>query len=106
MDGKELQQNKNHAITKEIIWNVSVIILGIINVLVLCLLLTGILDNQYFPVMIVLFILLCIRLGISILEKQEDGFSQIKRASEYDYVKQLYTSEINLGDLWYSDYFG
>lgn len=72
MDGKELQQNKNHAITKEIIWNVSVIILGIINVLVLCLLLTGILDNQYFPVMIVLFILLCIRLGISILEKQED----------------------------------
>ena len=41
-----------------------------------------------------------------VLEKQEDGFSQIKRASEYDYVKQLYTSEINLGDLWYSDYFG
>ena len=41
-----------------------------------------------------------------VLEKQEDGFSKIKRASEYDYVKQLYTSEINLGDLWYSDYFG
>ena len=41
-----------------------------------------------------------------VLEKQQDGFSKIKRASEYDYVKQLCESEVNLGDLWYSDYFG
>ena len=41
-----------------------------------------------------------------VLEKKEDGFSIITRASEYQHVKQLYDSEIELGDLWYSDYFG
>lgn len=41
-----------------------------------------------------------------VLEKQRDGFSTIKRASEYDYVKQLCESEVELGDLWYSNYFG
>lgn len=41
-----------------------------------------------------------------VLEKQQDGFSTIKRASEYEYVKQLCDSDIELGDLWYSDYFG
>lgn len=41
-----------------------------------------------------------------VLEKQEDGFSTIKRASDYEYVKQLCESEVGLGDLWYSDYFG
>ena len=41
-----------------------------------------------------------------VLEKQEDGFSTITRASEIDYVKNLYESEIELGDLWYSNYFG
>ena len=41
-----------------------------------------------------------------VLEKQEDGFSTITRASEYEYVKQLCDSDIELGDLWYSDYFG
>ena len=39
-------------------------------------------------------------------KKQEDGFSTITRASEYDYVNQLCDSEIELGDLWYSNYFG
>ncbi len=41
-----------------------------------------------------------------VLEKQEDGFSTITRASEYEHVKQLCESDIELGDLWYSDYFG
>ena len=41
-----------------------------------------------------------------VLEKQNDGFSTITRASEYQYVKQLCQSEVELGDLWYSDYFG
>ena len=40
-----------------------------------------------------------------VLEKQDDGFSTIKRASEYPYVKNLYEEEVELGDLWYSDYF-
>ncbi len=41
-----------------------------------------------------------------VLEKQEDGFSTVTRASEYEHVKQLCDSDIELGDLWYSDYFG
>lgn len=41
-----------------------------------------------------------------VLQKQEDGFSTIKRASDYDFVKELCESEIELGDLWYSNYFG
>ena len=41
-----------------------------------------------------------------VLEKQRDGFSTIRRASEYEHVKQLCDSDIELGDLWYSDYFG
>lgn len=41
-----------------------------------------------------------------VLEKQGDGFSTITRASDFPLVKQLYEEEIELGDLWYSDYFG
>lgn len=41
-----------------------------------------------------------------ILEKQVDGFSIIKQASEYDYVTKLHKEEILLGDLWQSNYFG
>lgn len=41
-----------------------------------------------------------------VLEKKEDGFSTITRASEFEYVKQLCDSDIELGDLWYSNYFG
>ena len=41
-----------------------------------------------------------------VLEKQKDGFSTIKRASEYEHVKSLCESEVPLGDLWYSSYFG
>lgn len=41
-----------------------------------------------------------------VLEKQEDGFSTITRASDFDHVKQLCESEVELGSLWYSDYFG
>lgn len=41
-----------------------------------------------------------------VLEKQPDGFSIIKRASDYEHVSALNKEEISLGDLWYSDYFG
>lgn len=41
-----------------------------------------------------------------VLKKQEHGFSTITRASEYEYVKHLCDSDVELGDLWYSDYFG
>ena len=39
-----------------------------------------------------------------ILEKQEDGFSKIRRASEDLIVKSLVEEGIHLGSLWYSDY--
>lgn len=39
-----------------------------------------------------------------VLEKRENGFSSVKRASEYDHVKALTESGVELGDLWYSDY--
>lgn len=41
-----------------------------------------------------------------VLQKQGDGFSTIKRASEYEHVKALNEEGIVLGDLWYSNYFG
>jgi len=40
-----------------------------------------------------------------VLEKQDDGFSTISRASDNPLVKSLYDSGIELGSLWYSDYF-
>lgn len=41
-----------------------------------------------------------------VLEKGEDGFSRIKRASEYKFVKDLVDEGVKMGDLWYSEYFG
>jgi predicted ATPase len=41
-----------------------------------------------------------------VLEKGDDGFSKVKRASEYEFVKEMIAEEIPLGDLWYSRYFG
>lgn len=40
-----------------------------------------------------------------ILEKGEDGFSRIKRASENSLIKNLVEEGLPLGGLWYSDYF-
>ncbi len=40
-----------------------------------------------------------------VLEKGQDGFSTIKRASEDDIVKNLVAEGLPLGGLWYSDYF-
>ena len=40
-----------------------------------------------------------------ILEKGEDGFSNISRASNNEIVKNLVAEGIQLGGLWYSDYF-
>lgn len=39
-----------------------------------------------------------------ILEKGEDGFSHIKRASDIDIVKNMVHEGLPLGGLWYSDY--
>jgi predicted ATPase len=39
-----------------------------------------------------------------ILEKGDDGFSKIRRASEYLVVKGLVEEGLPLGSLWYSDY--
>ncbi len=39
-----------------------------------------------------------------ILEKGEDGFSNIKRVSEIDIVRNMVNEGLPLGGLWYSDY--
>ena len=39
-----------------------------------------------------------------ILEKGEDGFSVIRRASDDKVVKAMFEEELPLGSLWYSDY--
>jgi len=39
-----------------------------------------------------------------ILEKQQDGFSTIERASDNELVKNMVEEGIPLGSLWYSDY--
>ena len=40
-----------------------------------------------------------------VLEKGDDGFSKIYRASDNDIVKKLVAEGIPLGGLWFSDYF-
>ena len=39
-----------------------------------------------------------------VMEKGDDGFSQIRRASDNELVKNLVDEELPLGGLWYSDY--
>lgn len=41
-----------------------------------------------------------------VLEKDGNGFSTAKRASAYDFVKDLVEEGATMGDLWYSKYFG
>lgn len=40
-----------------------------------------------------------------VLEKDESGYSTIKRASEYKFVEELVEEGAPMGDLWYSNYF-
>lgn len=40
-----------------------------------------------------------------ILTKESDGYSVIKRASEYAFVKELAEEGVPVGDMWYSKYF-
>jgi predicted ATPase len=40
-----------------------------------------------------------------ILEKEDDGFSKIRRASDDPVIRELVNEEIPLGGLWYSGYF-
>ena len=44
--------------------------------------------------------------NVWVLTKEEGGFSSIKKASEYPFVRDLYDEEVPLGDMWYSKYFG
>ena len=39
-----------------------------------------------------------------VMEKGSDGFSQIRRASDVELVRNLVAEELPLGSLWYSDY--
>jgi len=41
-----------------------------------------------------------------VLEKDEDGFSTAKLASNYDFVQDLIDEGASMGDLWYGKYFG
>ena len=41
-----------------------------------------------------------------VLSKEEDGFSTMKKASDYQFVKDLVSEGVTVGDLWYSAYFG
>ena len=41
-----------------------------------------------------------------VLEKDANGFSAVKRASEYAFVKPLIDEGATMGDLWYDQYFG
>ena len=41
-----------------------------------------------------------------VLTRSEDGFSALKRASEYEFVQELSDEGVPLGDMWYSKYFG
>lgn len=41
-----------------------------------------------------------------VLEKGDDGFSNVRRASDYQFVKEMSNENVLLGDLWYSKYFG
>lgn len=41
-----------------------------------------------------------------VLEKGENGFSVIRQASDYKFVKDLVNEGASMGDLWYSQYFG
>ena len=41
-----------------------------------------------------------------VLEKGKDGFSTVKQASSYEFVKDLVDEGASMGDLWYSQYFG
>ena len=41
-----------------------------------------------------------------VLKKEEDGFSNAKRASDYKFVKELTDEGVFVGDLWYDKYFG
>lgn len=43
--------------------------------------------------------------SVWVLTKGIDGFSTIKRASEYQFVKELSEQGVPLGDIWYSEYF-
>ncbi len=40
-----------------------------------------------------------------VLTKGENGYSNIKRASEFDFVKELAEEGVAVGDMWYSKYF-
>ncbi|MCI8517870.1 MAG: AAA family ATPase [Hungatella sp.] len=44
--------------------------------------------------------------NVWVLTKGENGFSTVKEASEYPFVKELSEEGVEVGDMWYSKYFG
>lgn len=40
-----------------------------------------------------------------VLQNEADGFSMMKRASDFEMVKEMVNEGVLLGDLWYSSYF-
>ena len=40
-----------------------------------------------------------------VLAKKNGGCSEIKRASDFDFVKELAEEGVAVGDMWYSKYF-
>lgn len=43
---------------------------------------------------------------VVVLQKGDDGFSKVKRASEYPFIKELSGEGVEVGNLWYDKYFG
>lgn len=81
--------NKKECKQKKGFQNVLMIFMVIVNVVFLFLLLSGILDNDYFPVLIVLFILLCGIMIFSLSGKKEDESDVIMR----DYFQNMENEE-------------
>lgn len=40
-----------------------------------------------------------------VLMKDKEGYSTIKRASDFEFVKELAEEGVSVGDMWYSKYF-
>ena len=44
--------------------------------------------------------------NVWVLTKEQSGFSDVREASEYPFVKELSDEGVEVGDMWYSRYFG
>ena len=44
--------------------------------------------------------------NVWVLTKESNGFSIVQEASKYPFVKELSEEGVEMGDMWYSRYFG